>query len=104
MIQFCSGCNKKHEDFNWKHTSYELEHGRKDGWFCREWFKPTTTDHTPERIKQQRITNAGDIVQPRREGKASKEFIDRYPNQAKKMFSNKEIKGAKRVWKDLKGL
>ena len=77
----CVGCGFEHDDFNWKHTKY----GTKEGWFCRKWHKPSRTNFTPDRIKDQRITHAKDIVQPHRKGQPSKEFIDLYPKQAKKM-------------------
>ncbi len=108
MAKYCVGCQKEHEDFNWIYKTYEVESGdkivKKDGWFCREWHTPSRMA-TPERIKDQRIKHAKDIVQPHRKGQPSKEFIDLYPKQAKKMFTKKEVKNAKNVWKgDLKGL
>lgn len=100
----CVGCGFVHEDFNWKFRSYEVEEERKLGYFCRKWFKSVKIDWVPERIKKDRVKYAGDIVQPFRGGEPSKEFIERYPEKAKKMFTAKERKGAKNVWKDIKGL
>jgi len=57
-----------------------------------------------DRIREDREKHAIDIIQPWRGGQASKEFIKAYPHEAKKMFTEKERKAAKNVWRDLKGL
>lgn len=57
-----------------------------------------------DRIRGDREKFAPDTVQPTRGGEASGEFCKIYPEEAKKMFTKKEIKNAKPLWKDLKGL
>lgn len=106
MAKFdCAGCGKEHDDWAWKNTTYTFEDGRRSGWFCTKWHKPTpTAERIPERIKKDRIKHAKDLVQPFRQGQPSKEFIKLYPEQAKKTFTKSEIKSAKNVWTDVKGL
>ena len=101
----CVGCGNKHDDFNWKFRDYEDEEGKQVGWFCRKWFTPSSAkEWVPESTKQERIKHAKDMVQPFRGGQLSKEYVDQYPKEASEQFSKKEIKGAKKVWKDIKGL
>ncbi len=92
MKSYCGGCSKIHEDTNWK-----LQEG-KFGWFCSLWFKPTQKEWVPQRVKDERKQFASDIVQPWRSGEPSLEFISAHPKQAKKLFTPKEIKKARRVW------
>lgn len=33
MLEYCSGCEKKHDDFRWLRTE--------EGWFCTTWYKPS---------------------------------------------------------------
>jgi hypothetical protein len=33
MIEFCTGCEKKHNDYFWKSNG--------EGWWCSKWYKPT---------------------------------------------------------------
>ena len=105
-VSFCAGCGKRHEDYSWKNTTYNFEDGQRTGWFCTRFFKPSKSrEWVPDSLKQDRIKYAPDTVQPFRGGKASREFLERYPEQAKKTFTPKEMKSAKNVWKgDLKGL
>jgi hypothetical protein len=101
----CQGCEREHEDWAWKNTTYTFPDGSRSGWFCTKWHKPRkSAEKVPEHVKQQRIENANDMVQPWRQGEPSKEFIDLYPSEAKKTFTEKEIKKAKNVWKDVKGI
>lgn len=53
-------------------------------------------------IQMQRLTHARSIVQPRRSGELSKEYIDLYGTHNIKA-SPKEIKNAKPVWTDILG-
>jgi hypothetical protein len=56
-------------------------------------------EFTTEDIKIGRREYSKDILQPFRGNEASKEFALAYPEKAKKMFSQKELKGIKNVWK-----
>lgn len=96
MKQFCIGCGKEHEHHNWRFDDR--------GWICGKFFSSTKIEWVPNRLKEDRVRHAKDIVQPWRGGDASKEFIKQYPEKAKEMFTPQEIKNAKNVWKDLKGL
>ena len=94
---YCAGCGKKHDDFFWKNKG--------DGWYCRKFYKPSKArEWVPDYIKDDRRANVKDIIQPFRGGEPSREYAKLYPEQAKKTFSKKELKGAKDVWRDLKGL
>jgi len=44
-----------------------------------------------------------DTIQPRRQGEASLEFINKYPEEAKKIFTKQEILKSKPTWYDQKG-
>lgn len=92
MKIYCAGHQKKHEDTNWK-----LQEGGV-GWFCSAYFKPTTHEWVPQRVKEERKIYKKDILQPWRSGEPSAEFIEAYPKQAKKMFTPKDIKKARKVW------
>ena len=96
MAKFeCKGCNRKHDDFNWKHTSYEFEDGKRSGWFCTKWFKPSgAKEWVPERIKQDRKKFAKDMIQPYRGGEPNKEFVKEYPRESERYFTEKQIKKA----------
>jgi hypothetical protein len=103
-ISFCVFCQKKHDDFAWKTIDYEENGVKKWGWFCRKAFKPSPDpERIPERIKDDRKAFAKSMLQPFREGEPSREFIEAYPDQARKTFTPKEIANAKNVWKDVIG-
>lgn len=91
MTEYCCLCNKKHEGFHWKNQG--------NGWYCDKYFKPTYTEFVPQRIVEERKQFKKEITQPFRGGEVSKEFVDFYPQKAKKMFTEKEIKRAKNVWR-----
>ena len=101
MINYCTAHKKEHDHFSWKFTDYEDEEGKKTGWFCGDFFKPSVKEWVPERIKNERKQYFKDLVQPWRNGEPSKEFIDTYPERSKGMFTEKERKTAKNVWKDI---
>lgn len=102
MVQYCVGCGAKHDHYNWKYKEYEDREGRLErGWFCGRYFKPTIKEWISDRIKQDRNDHFEDIVQPWRDGEPSREYIDKYPHRAKKMFTDKERKRAKPVWSDI---
>ena len=56
-------------------------------------------EFTSKSIKSERKEYAKDIVQPYRGNEASKEFIEAYPEKAKRMFTKREIRMARNVWK-----
>ncbi|KKL64301.1 hypothetical protein LCGC14_2166400 [marine sediment metagenome] len=56
----------------------------------------------PEYNKEDRKANLPDTIQSRRDGEPSKEFIETYPEQAKKTFTNEEMKKAKNQFFSLK--
>jgi len=96
MREKCAGCNKVHDDTNWKYTG--------DGWICSLWFKPRQYEWTPKRIKESRKKYAKDIIQPYRGGSLSQEFVEAYPREVAKMVrkgavSKKEVARARNVWK-----
>lgn len=55
-------------------------------------------EFTTDSIRQGRKEYARDIIQPFRGNEASKEFMDAYPEKAKKIYNKKEIKNIKNVW------
>lgn len=59
-------------------------------------------EFTTEKIKQERKEYWNSQVQPTREGDISKEFVEVYPEKARKMFGSDAAK-AKYVWNDTAG-
>lgn len=93
---FCVQCNQEHEDHTWKLID--------KGWICRKYFNPSRpAEFVPERTKQERKEYFKSTIQPRRDGVASKEFMEAYPKQADKTFNDYEKKNAKYTLKDLPG-
>ena len=105
MKQLCFYCGKDVEDYSWKLKTVEIGEDGERGtvWICGKHFKGSYPEFVPERIKEDRRKHFGELVQPYRDGKLSKEYVDTYPNKAKKMAKDGEIKKAKDVWKDLPG-
>lgn len=71
-----------------KHIGYKFNVGGND----------TALKHNDQRAKHQK-----DLLQPFRSGELSKEFVDEYPDQTKKMIDDKaitksEANQAKEVW------
>jgi hypothetical protein len=99
MINYCILCRKKHDALNWRFASLSNVEEVKWGWFCDKWFKPPQHEWVPQRIKEDRKKFSKDILQPYRAGEASREFIEAYPERAKKTFTKKELRNAKNVWK-----
>lgn len=60
-------------------------------------------DEAPQEIKDARIEYFNSLLQPRRLGEPSKEFIEAFPKRAEETFTEDEIKSATYVWKDLPG-
>ena len=98
----CVGHQKKHDDGKWKYMDYRDTQGTKRvGWFCHEFFTGTPVDLVPDRIKQDRIKYARETLQPFRGNELSKEFVEQYPDKAKKMATPDQIKKSKYVWSDI---
>ena len=102
MTTYCIYCKTDHDDFSWRHTDYTDQDGtKKTGWFCRKAFsKSTSKEWIPERIKNERKEYAKSMLQPFREGVASKEFIEAYPERAKTTFTPQDMVKAKYVWQN----
>ena len=60
-------------------------------------------DKRTEAMKDDSKKYWSDTLQPRRQGYASKEFIETYPEEAKKIFTKQEILKSKPTWYDQKG-
>jgi hypothetical protein len=101
VINYCTAHKKEHDHFSWKFRDYEDDEGQKTGWFCGDLFKPTAKEWVPDRIKNDRNAHWKDIVQPWRDGEPSREFQEAYPHRAAKMFTEKERKTSKYVWRDI---
>ena len=56
-----------------------------------------------DEMKEEGAKAWADTLQPRRGGDPSKEFIQHYPEESKKLFTKKEIATAKNVWYTEKG-
>jgi hypothetical protein len=107
MLQYCVGCEREHDrsHYRWLGRDFEQADGTKlFGWICEQHFKPSLTDLPNQKLQEERKKYAKDMIPPTRQGEASREFIDLYPKQAKAMFTSDEIRKAKPVWKDIKGL
>ena len=95
MVNKCYLCNKRHSDVNWR---TQVINGEVVD-ICSLHFRPTNHEFIPQRIKDDREKFAKSTLQPWREGNPSAEFIEAYPERAKKMFTVKERLTAKEVWK-----
>ena len=60
-------------------------------------------EFVPESTKEDRKKNFKSTLQPHRKGEPSKEYIEAYPEQAKKVFTSKERAKARNVWSDIPG-
>jgi len=74
--------------------------------------KINTVRRQPQAVGRDKRTEAmkddgkkywSETLQPRRQGYASKEFIETYPEEAKKIFTPKEMINSKNVWYDQPG-
>jgi hypothetical protein len=100
MKCFCVFHQKVHDDTNWKYVPLETEHGVKYGYICHTFFKPSQLEYMPQRIKEDRKKNFNSMLQSRRDGILSREYIDAYGPQE---FKPEEVKKAKNVWSDVPG-
>lgn len=81
---------------------------RENGWECSEVNIPFP-EMVPQRIHDDRVKYANDQLQSHRGGELSKEFLEAYPDRAKKMIKDgaitkDEVKRAKNVWQEVKGV
>jgi ribosome-binding protein aMBF1 (putative translation factor) len=58
-------------------------------------------EFVPSRVKDERKKYKKDILQPFRSGEPSREFIEAYPERAKKTFTKKQLRNARDVWTDI---
>lgn len=100
MREMCVLCHRNHESSNWKYGEYVTVEGKKWGWFCGKYFKSSTPEFVPQRIKDDRKANAKSLLQPWRNGELSREYLDTYGNGRIKA-TDKEIKSAKKTWSDV---
>jgi len=104
MTELCAGHKKKHSDSNWKFMNYkDMIGNERAGWFCSDFFTPTNYEFTSDNIRQERVKYWKSLVQPFRNNEPSKEYMEAYPDKAKKIFTQKQIREAKHTWKDLPG-
>lgn len=91
MRMYCSYHKKKHEASGWRGRIVDGEHQ----WNCDE--SIGYPEFTPDYIKEDRKKHAVDLVQPRVGGDPNPEFLEHYPEQAKKHYSSEEMRKVKRV-------
>lgn len=100
MKCFCVFHQRLHDDTNWKYVPLETENGVKYGYICSKFFKPSQVEFVPERIKTGRKQYFNSLLQSRRDGILSKEYIEAYGAQE---FKPEEVKKARYCWRDLAG-
>lgn len=98
MREPCVLCHRLHDSQNWKYAQYESVDGMRYGWFCEKWFKPSSIEFIPDRIKEDRKSHAKSMLQPWRGGVASSEYIKAFGT---KNFTKEEVRKAKPVWKEI---
>lgn len=95
MIEYCSGCGKRHDDSFWKRTE--------EGWFCTEWYKPVkkTVDHYLEKFAQPFWKHAGltptkeELAYDKELARKGKTYLDMQRerlSKAKKTYDSTPIK------------
>lgn len=107
MKEYCLIC--KTDDIppaysmNWKYTTFTTDNGiQVTGWICNLHFKSEALNFEPQQMKDDRKKYAKSLLQPRRGGELSKEFIDAFGAKAANA-TPEEAKKAKPVWKDVLG-
>lgn len=88
MTEYCVGCRKTHDGTHWK--SWIDSGSKKFMYLCDMHFKPSSHEWVPQRITEERKQYQKSTLQPWREGEASSEFMEAYPEQASKMFSTED--------------
>jgi len=104
MKQLCVLCRRIHNATHWKYGEYKTVDGLRWGWICSRWYKPKTYEFVPQRIKDERVKYRKEILQPYRSGELSREFVEAYPSQVKKMIKSgavtkREVAKSMPVWK-----
>lgn len=104
MKAYCVVCQLEKEDQNWKHRTW----GDVEGWGCSLHFHPTMPEFVPDSTKEDRVKYFNSVVQPYRDGKLSREFVEAHPNKVKGMLKEgaitpSEVRNAKEMWKDVPG-
>ena len=92
MYEYCIVCKKKKDHFGWKNQG--------DGWICGDHFKVSYPEFVPQSTKEDRHTHAKSMIQPFREGKLSKEYVDTYGTKNINVTKD-EVRKAKPVWGDV---
>lgn len=104
----CDFCGRSYRSAEAKF--YNTPKGKK--WLCKcedcLGYRIKTGEFIPDRIKEERTQFFNSIVQPFRSGELSKEFVDAHPGVIEDMkaegnITDKDVAGAKNVWKDLEG-
>lgn len=104
-IIMCGKCNKHPANVsNWGPADCDkcMARGQKFRDDNPQIFHSGYAERVPDRIKEDRKKYFNTMVQPLRGGQLSKEYVDAYPELAKKQYGDK-VKKAKNVWKDLPG-
>lgn len=108
MTEYCLGCKKRHDDTRWK--SWYNKDTKKVEYICKLYFKPTSYEIVPQRIKDEREKYGADQVQSHRQGEFSREFAEIYPERTREMIkagvvTQDEVRNSRPVWKgDIKHL
>lgn len=98
MTEYCAVCKKDKEHTEWRNVSVGRSVRK---WICGDHFKQVFIEVTTESIKQGRREYWNSIVQPIRDDKLSKEYVEAYPEKAAERYTPEEIKKAKILWNDL---
>lgn len=103
MKEYCQGCHRKHDDFNWKGW-YEKDK-RQVVYICSQFFKPSSIEVIPQRIKDERERYGADQIQSHRQGEFSREYAETYPDRTREMIeagvvTRQEVKKSKYVWRN----
>jgi hypothetical protein len=106
-VFFCVIHQKHHSnEGGWRYREWETEAGRVMGWGCANVSYP---EFIPQRVKDERVEYANDMLQSHRGGELSREYVEAYPERTKAMIKDgaitkEEVKKAKYVWKEVKGV
>jgi hypothetical protein len=94
-------------DATWSNKKSGIRDGIYQDFYCDRCHTMSSfeqVEFVPDRIKQERIKHAKDIVQPWRSGELSKEYIDAHGTKGLNVTQD-QVKNAKNVWKgDVAGL
>lgn len=91
---FCKGCEKVHSDRAWKFNK---------GWYCTKFFRPSNhSEYIPDRIRDDRKEYFNSTIQPFRDGRLSKEYVELHGTEGVHA-TQEEADNAKYLWSDLDG-